>query len=248
MAFIILCIIVVPPQILVLCLHRGKFSYIIPRLFHRGVCRIFGIKVILDGAIPDQTKQTFYISNHLSYLDIPVIGSTLKASFVAKEDVQGWPVFGFLSKMQQTLFISRDRDKASHGQTSLDTAISQGKSLILFPEGTSTDGRDVYPFKSTLFSIMYVQGREHIPVTPMTISILSVNGQSPDDQSIRDLYAWHNNMDTPLGEHLWRIACHKQAIIKLTFHAPVMAISAGNRKELAKICHNAVSMGLQNSK
>ena len=85
----------IPFQLIVLAVHRGKWAYELPYLWECGVCRIFGIKVIIEGT-PNKDKQTIYMGNHLSYLDIPAIASVLKASFVAKAEVAHWPVFGFL--------------------------------------------------------------------------------------------------------------------------------------------------------
>ncbi|MEM6261809.1 MAG: lysophospholipid acyltransferase family protein [Bacteroidota bacterium] len=169
--FFLWSLLCVPPQLVVLLFHRGKKAYLMPWIWHKGVCLIFRIKVQISGK-PDQSKQTLYVSNHLSYLDIPAIGMVLRASFVAKKDVKNWPVFGFLSKMQQTAFIDRNRKAAIQEKTSLSGMISDGKSLIIFPEGTSTDGREVLPFKSSLFSLALSDSDKSLCIQPFFISIL----------------------------------------------------------------------------
>lgn len=193
----------------------------------------------------EKEHQCLYVGNHLSYLDIPAIGYILPASFVARKDVASWPVFGFLSKLRQTAFISRDRNDALKGKNALSKMIAQGKSLIVFPEGTSTDGRGVRDFKSSLFSIALQQDRrEDLYIQPLTIEMRRVDGRPVQTQDDRDLYAWHIDMDTPLPAHLWRFARSRGAEISLTFHDSFPAIRYENRKTLAKDCHLAVSNGL----
>ena len=215
----------------------------VPWLWQNGVCQIFRIKVQLIGK-PYTDSQTIYISNHISYLDIPAIGSILRASFVAKKDVASWPVFGFLSKLQQTAFISRSREDAKKEKHALDTMLNEEKSLIIFPEGTSTDGREVLPFKSSLFSIAYREGLENIKIQPITLSMKLVDKKEVVTQDDRDIYSWHLNMDTPLEKHLWRFALSKGAVISLNFHSEMNAIDLSDRKTLAKVCYNTVSKGL----
>ncbi len=229
---------------IVLALHKGKGAYIIPNIWEKIVCGIFRIKIEIIGK-PYNEGQTIFVCNHLSYLDIPAIGSVLRASFVAKKDVADWPVFGFLSKLQQTAFISRDRADARKGKYALDTMLDTGKSLIIFPEGTSTDGREVRGFKSSLFSIAYKDNLPNLVVQPMTISMKKVNDQNITSQEIRDIYAWHIDMDMPMEEHLWRFAKSKGATITIEFHEPIKAQQEKDRKTLAKLCHERVSNGLE---
>ena len=119
--------------------------------------------------------------------------------------------------------------------------LKDGKSLIIFPEGTSTDGREVLPFKSSLFSIAYKDGLADITLQPITLQMVQVNNKNVINQKDRDLYSWHINMDTPLEKHLWRFALSKGAIISLTFHNIIKANEVNDRKTLAKLCHNTVS-------
>jgi 1-acyl-sn-glycerol-3-phosphate acyltransferase len=241
--FFLICLMVVPPQLLILMVSKGSTAYVIPHIWHKAVCHIFQIRIKIKG-IPNKNVQTLFVSNHLSYLDIPVIGSTLKASFVAKKDVASWPVFGFLSKLQQTAFIDRSRSAAIKEAGALGTMLQAGKSLILFPEGTSTDGRMILPFKSSLFSLALRDSDENLKIQPFTVSICLADGHPPKTQDERDLYAWHRDMTTELPAHLWRFAKTKGAEISLEFHAPLRAIEFSDRKILAKHCEDTVSKGL----
>jgi len=243
--FTLISLVIVPSQLLILVFSKSSGAYILPQLWHKALCFVFGIKIKYIGK-PHTDQQTIFVSNHLSYLDILVLGTTLRASYVAKKDVASWPVFGFLSKLQQTAFISRSHVDARKEKYALDTMIENKKSLIIFPEGTSTDGRIVIPFKSSLFSIALRKEQSNIMIQPVTLAMNRVNKHAVKTQDDHDLYAWHINMTTPLGEHLWRFARSKGAEIYIYFHAPVDSNEYSDRKILAKVCHEAVSNGLTN--
>lgn len=241
--FAILTLNVAVLQIILMQFHKGKYAYVLPYFWQKCVCIIFSITLEITGT-PYTKEQTIYVGNHVSYLDIPVIGSVLKASFVAKKDVSSWPLFGFLSKLQQTAFISRERADARKGKQTLNTMLNQGKSLIIFAEGTSTDGREVLPFKSSLFSIALQDNLPNIFIQSITLSMKTTNNKKIVTQDDRDLYSWHRDMDTPLGAHLWRFAQSRGATISLKFHPQIKAQDFSDRKTLAKACHNTVSIGL----
>ena len=115
--FTLLSAFVIPTMTIWLQFDRGPKSYYLTQFWQWGVAKIFGLRVVVEGT-PYTGEQTIYVSNHISYLDIPVIGSILRASFVAKEELEHWPVFGYFSKMQQTAFISRNRVDAAKEKNS----------------------------------------------------------------------------------------------------------------------------------
>ena len=199
--------------------------------------------MIVDGP-PDTTRQVMFVANHLSYLDIPVMASVLRASFIAKKDVSSWPVFGFLSTLQQTAFISRDRKDARTEKNNLASMIEAGKSLILFPEGTSTDGVDVIQFKSSMFSLACDDSGRFLPIQPVSIVMDRVGGDipGPGPNAVRDGYAWHGDMT--MGPHLWNFAKLPGATIRVVFH-PVLDMTVHNdRKKLAHAAWEAVRAGV----
>ncbi len=247
MILVLVSLPIIPLQLLIMAIGKGPSAYILPQLWHKTLCFIFGIKIKYIGK-PYTEEQTIFVSNHMSYLDIMVLGTALRASFVAKKDVASWPVFGFLSRLQQTAFISRSHVDARKEKYALDTMITDGKSLIIFPEGTSTDGREVIPFKSSLFSIALRKKQNNIKIQPITLVIHKVDKHEVITQDDYDLYAWHINMTTPLSEHLWHFARSKGAEIHIHFHTPVDSNGYSDRKILAKVCHEAVSNGLTNYK
>ncbi|MGH1398183.1 MAG: lysophospholipid acyltransferase family protein [Alphaproteobacteria bacterium] len=244
--FLLLCLSVIPTQGLLLLVHKGRFARIIPYLWMSGVCAIFGIKVRVKGK-PHVNGQVIYLSNHLSYLDIPVIGSILKTRFVSRKDAGNWVFMGWLVKLGQTAFVERSRSAVKQDSGAIGAVIEDGQSLIIFPEGTSTDGQEVLPFKSSLFSLFLLEDKPDLRVQPMTLQVLSSDKRAPKSQADRDIYAWHKDLDTPFFVHLWLFAQRRGAEICLTFHDSVRAHDFENRKTLAKACHETVSNELQNS-
>src|SRR6185437_308568 len=114
----------------------------------RRILRIFKTQITASGTIP---AKGLLVSNHLSYVDILIISSITPAIFVAKREVSGWPVFGPLARMGGTLFVDRGR-RTLVGKTTdeIQSALDQGALVVLFPEGTSSNGQTVLPFKSSL--------------------------------------------------------------------------------------------------
>lgn len=246
--FALLSLVIVALQLLVLVLSKGPAAYYLPQLWHRGVCAIFGITIQIQGR-PYTDSQTLYMANHISYLDIPVIGSVIRASFVAKKDVESWPVFGFLSTLQQTQFLDRQRTAIARETAQLASRVTKGHSMIIFAEGTSTDGQSVLPFKSSLFSLALGRTGEgkdgNLFIQPLTVRVDLVNGKRPESQDERDIYSWHRDMTTELPDHLWRFALNKGAKITLIFHPAFAAAGYDDRKILAQICHETVARGLE---
>jgi 1-acyl-sn-glycerol-3-phosphate acyltransferase len=114
----------------------------------RRFLRVFGLEPQISGAIP---SSGLLVCNHLSYLDILVLAAGAPAVFVAKSEVKYWPVFGWFASLAGTIFVNREkRTRAGEFADEIQTALDRGALVILFPEGTSSDGRTVLPFKSAL--------------------------------------------------------------------------------------------------
>jgi 1-acyl-sn-glycerol-3-phosphate acyltransferase len=229
-----------PLQCAAALLSGGRMPTRLPALFHRLACRVMGVVVDVRGAM--NGGQTVWISNHLSYLDIMAIGSVARCSFVAKDDVRGWPVFGLLARLQDTVFISRTARRAADVGQALALALAGGRNLVVFPEGTTSDGAAVLPFKSSLFEVFVADPTQAgLTLQPLTVSIESIDGHAVDVAN-RDLYAYHG--DASLGPHLLRFLGTKGAKVRLTFHAPLSNDTTASRKTLAHAAHVAVAGGL----
>ena len=239
-AFALLVLAIAPPQWVLLRLHRGPHARLLPRAFHRAACRIFGLRVQASGA-PSQGR-TVFAANHLSHLDVMVLGSLLDASFVAKDEIDGWPVLGWLTRLQQTVFVSRDPRAARAVTAALREALASGRSLVLFPEGTSSDGRDVLPFKSSAFVLFGEPGMQDVCLQPVTVELLAVAGRDSGEGFDRDLYAYHG--DASLGPHLLRFLGSRGARVGVRFHPPIEVPKDFDRKALAQLVRERVVSGL----
>lgn len=237
---LVLTITIVPFQMILLLFTKGPAACYLPQLWHKIACFIVGLKVDVHGKIAHD-RQVIYVSNHLSYLDIPAVGAYVRASFIAKEDIAGWPVVGWLAKIQQTAFISRSSSKAKKVANALDVMLKEGKSLILFPEGTSTTGETVYPFKSSLFSLSQPKDLPPIAIQPFIIELIDADGK-PLTKASRDYYAWYADME--FAPHFWIYLQTKGATIRLTFLDVITPTPEQDRKELCKITFDQISSGL----
>lgn len=213
----------------------------IPMQFHRGCCRILPITTSVEGQ-PTDHQTTLYISNHVSYLDIFILGGLVPGCFIAKSEVAGWPVLGKMARLQNTLFFER---KGKHAQNQIEVMarhLSRKGNLILFPEGTSTDGTYVVPFKSSLFHAAEVA--EDVLIQPITIAYLTHRDQ-PMDQSTRDYFAWYADM--PFASHFFKMAGMDSVHAKLIFHTPLRLADFESRKACADFCQRQISSSLANS-
>lgn len=114
----------------------------------RRVLRVFATSVEVAGPLP---KTGLLVSNHLGYLDIPLLGSLTPVVFVSKYEVRDWPVLGWFSRMAGTIYIRRERrSDVARIAREIHSVMREGHLVVLFPEGTSSDGRQILPFKSSL--------------------------------------------------------------------------------------------------
>ena len=213
----------------------------LPHVFHRGTCRILGIRVTVSGDM-STARPTLYASNHVSYIDIFVLGF-IPAYFIAKSEVANWPVFGQLANFQNTLFIERKAGRAKAQLQVMQQHLRAGNSLTLFPEGTSTNGVEVKPFKSTLFEAANLNDAEtRVAIQPVTVCYTHYNGQKITDQKTRDYYAWYTGM--PFVSHFLNLFTLKKVDAKVHFHPVCYLEQFDTRKQCAKHCHALVSQKL----
>ena len=210
-------------------------------LWFRGVARLATLRVTVNGA-PVNEAGTLYICNHVSYLDIPVLAMLIDAAFVAKDDVADWPLFGLCSKIYRTMFIKRDPREALKQRAEMAARLAQGDSLMLFPEGTSSDGQRVLPFKSALFAVAEgSEGAAPPKVQPVSIAYARYADGQPLGNGLQALYAWYGEMT--LLPHLMSVFGLRGAVVEVTFHNPVTAADFTSRKDLSNHCRDRVAAG-----
>lgn len=186
-----------------------------------------------------ELRPTLFASNHVSYIDIFVLGF-VPAYFIAKSEVANWPVFGQLARFQNTLFIERKAGKAKAQLEVMQTHLRQGNSLTLFAEGTSTNGTHVEAFKSSLFEAANMRDSGvRVAIQPVTVCYTHYNGQKIVDQSLRDYYAWYATM--PFLSHFLNLFPLKKVDAKVHFHPVCYLDEFETRKQCAEHCQRLVS-------
>lgn len=160
-----------------------------PRVYHRGNCLILGIKIELVGQ-KARTGPVLFVSNHVSWLDIVVLSALIPASFVAKSEVADWPIAGWLAKLQRSIFIECRRLRAAAYRDQMHERLAAGDLWILFPEGTSSDGNRVLPFKSSFLAVaeVPVRGRP-LAVQPVSLAYTRLDNV-PMGRRLRPMVAW----------------------------------------------------------
>lgn len=229
----------------------------LPHWYHRQVCRLIGVRVKVEGGLA-RGAPVLLIANHASWLDIPVVSAAAPVSFIAKQEVAGWPFVSWLAKLQRTVFVDRTR-RTQVGDTTgeMIARLAAGDNLVLFAEGTSSDGGRVLPFKTSLLAAAKptrgvatgptagptgrsTSGQTDGPGAPaaadtvvQTLAIVYTHLHGlPLGRADRPIVGWYGDMQLP--EHVWTLieACPLDVTVRLG--APVPLDAFPDRKALAR--------------
>lgn len=177
-----------------------------------------------------------YVANHSSWLDIFVLNAAAPLFFVSKSEVAAWPGIGWLARITGTVFVRRTRNDADRQRALLEDRISGGHRLLFFPEGTSTDGRRVLPFKPTLFAALFSGVLTDVRVQPASVVYIAPDGLDPR------FYGWWGDME--FGPHLIQVLAQKQqGSVRVTWHRPLEISEFPDRKALANAAEQLVRQG-----
>jgi 1-acyl-sn-glycerol-3-phosphate acyltransferase len=195
---------------------------------------IFNVRVVMRGQIPDAgTEKTLFVSNHISWLDIWALKHLHPMRFVAKSEIRGWPVIGWLAEKANTLFITRQkRLDTGRMMNSVEEALRQGECLCFFPEGTTTDGTELKPFKSSLFQAAV---NADAAIWPLAIHYPDGSG------GINTKVAYSG--DTTMLQSLWAVLRQPGITVELSFDAPISAVGK-ERRQLAEQARQAIASRL----
>ena len=240
--FFLLTLAFMPFQLLLVYLLK-KHTYIIPYYFHKICCVVFGIKIKVTGRISKNTP-VLLISNHASYLDIAILGSILKTSFVAKKEVSNWPLLGILAKLQNTIFIDRRISSVKKQENNIIKHLKNKNNLAIFPEGTSSDGNQVLPFKSSLFNIFEKNLNSEIYIQTATIIYKKKNGIMLNKKQ-RKKITWHSNMK--FIPNVFYILKKFNIEVELILNKEFLPNKELNRKKIALFCWKKINYNLTNS-
>jgi lyso-ornithine lipid O-acyltransferase len=235
----LLYVIVLGPLLLALRFGWRRIAGVIPLVFHRFFLVLFGVRVTERGT-PPAGVATLVVANHVSWLDIPVIGSLHPLSFIAKSEIEGWPMVGFLARLQQSVFIDRKRKKAT-AEVSHAVAhrLAKGEAIVLFAEGTTGDGNRILPFRSSLVGAARATVADpaagRIYLQPLAITYVRRNGL-PISRRERPEVAWYGDMD--LAPHLYRFTCSGPLDVVVVWGEPIAF--NGDRKQATAAAESAV--------
>ena len=230
----------------VLLMLPGHAKVGFARFYWMGMCRLLGVKVRVVGAPAHRTsdgRPVVFVSNHSSWLDVPVLGAELEACFIAKEEIARWPLIGWIAGLGRTVYVRRQRTSTARERDEMRRRLARGDSLILFPEGTTSDGSRVLPFRSAFLSVAQLpataDGKPPI-VQPVSV-VYDRLAFLPAGRASRPLFAWYGDMD--FGTHFWRLAQHRGLRATVLLHTPLDPVAYPSRKALALATWSAVADG-----
>lgn len=190
-----------------------------------------GLKLKTYGNLPKEGQGQMMICNHISWLDIMAINAAFPGRFVAKDDVAKWPVVGYLATQAQTVYVTRNKGTEGNSRKirHVTEALKNGDTVTLFPEGTSSEGREILPFKTSFFQAANEAGVPFIPVL--------CRYPNPDGSSPNPAMAYYG--DISLVESIRMIASQPDGTAELYFLDPVP--SGADRQEIARHIHQLLS-------
>jgi 1-acyl-sn-glycerol-3-phosphate acyltransferase len=211
---------------------RRPFTPWITQFVCRTVLILMGFRVQATGR--PMAERGAVVANHSSWLDIFTLNAFQRIYFVSKSEVARWPGIGWLARATGTVFIARDRKEAKAQAEVFEARLQAGHKLLFFPEGTSSDGQRVLPFKPTLFAAFFSDGLKDI----LHIQPVSVFYRAPEGEDPR-IYGWWGDME--FGTHLVQVlAMRRNGQVKITFHPPVAVGVYESRKALAQECEMTI--------
>ncbi|HEX3982359.1 MAG TPA: lysophospholipid acyltransferase family protein [Acidisoma sp.] len=207
----------------------GKPKVWLPRLYWAGCCWCLGLHVRVLGAPMERSLPVVFVSNHSSWLDVLVLGSRLPACFIAKGEVGRWPIISLVARLGRTIYVSRKVTGAARENADIRRRLSVGDSLLLFPEGTTSDGARVMPFRSAFLAV----AESAVPhrLQPVTV-VYDELDYLPVRREDRALFSWFGDMD--LAGHFSRLARHRGLRATIILHPPIDPKAGLSRKQLAQ--------------
>ncbi|MCX7382087.1 MAG: lysophospholipid acyltransferase family protein [Alphaproteobacteria bacterium] len=246
LVLIVLWVLICFPVQALLVVLPGRANEVSARLFWRGLCAILGLRLRVLGEAAHRTadgRPIVYVATHSSWLDIPVLGARLDAAFIAKEEIAKWPVVSWIARLGRTVYVRRVRASTVRERDEMRARLAAGDSLILFPEGTTSDGSRVLPFRSAFLSVAELpvspDGRSAI-VQPVSLVYDRLGGM-PVGRAHRLVFAWPGDMD--LASHFLRFARLQGFRATILLHPPVDPAAYGSRKALSEAVWRIVADG-----
>ena len=212
-------------------------SRVLTQFFFARVSDIMGLRIHKIGAF-SPAKPLLIISNHVSYLDIFAIGGLTRGAFTPKSEIAAWPVVGTLCRLIGCVFIDRRPRAVEEHRAELERRLAGGTRVILFPEGTTSDGSSTLPFRSAFFRMVEWQRERDgslLPIQPIVLAYTHLDGIALTETT-RPQVAWIGDAD--FAPHIWALMGHKNVDVTLTLLPSFLP--EGDRKQLAAQCESQI--------
>jgi 1-acyl-sn-glycerol-3-phosphate acyltransferase len=205
------------------------------RYCDRGILAISGIRLTVTGSL-SVARPLLIVSNHISYMDVPILGSVASVRFTPKKEIAAWPVIGSICRMLECVFVDRSSARVGEGKEEIGKALAGGNPVSVFPEATTGDGRHMLPFKSGFFKL--AEENAALSVQPVAIIYKSIRNL-PIDSIQWPGIAWYGDME--LAPHVMEFLKLGQVEVELAFLPAVTIEGFGDRKKLALHCEQAIA-------
>jgi 1-acyl-sn-glycerol-3-phosphate acyltransferase len=219
----------------------SRYARTFPHWYHRQVCKIIGVRLNIEGEVAE-SEGVLLISNHVSWLDITVLSAVAPVSFVAKQEVSTWPFVSWLAKLQRSVFVDRERRSAVGTKANeILSRLEAGDHVVLFAEGTSSDGNTVVPFRTALFAAAKPTGGRpvgsSIKAQTLALTYTKLYGL-PLGRRGRPQVAWYGDMD--MASHAWKLLGLGPLDAHIRIGPPVPLDDFPDRKALARYAEEKV--------
>ena len=240
LSILIWTLLAMPVQAMCLLLP-GRPKVAFARIYWALFSRLLGLRVRVVGRPTSHSQRpVLFVSNHSSWVDVPVLGGVLDGCFIAKADVAGWPVVSTIARLGRTAFVSRQRGTTARERDAMRGRLAHGDNLILFPEGTSSDGSRVLPFRSSFFALAEPSGAAPPLIQPISV-VYDRLGGLPTGRASRPVFAWYGDMD--IASHFWRLGQQSGLRVTVLLHAPLDPARFADRKALSHAVWKTVADG-----
>ena len=239
-AIVAITLLLIPLQWISILL-KAPTRRLIPVLYHRALCALMGIRIAVVGTCSPR-RPLLLVANHSSWLDVPIITAVEPVVFVAKNEVASWPLLGLLAKLQRSVFVDRKRrHKTGEVNAQIARRLADGDPVVLFGEGTSSDGNRVLPFRTALIGAageaLEPERSTAVTIQPLSVAYVGLDGL-PLGRRHRPTAAWYGDMD--FVSHFLGVLRHGAFDVRVTWGQPIPYGPGSDRKTVARLLEQQV--------